>query len=177
MKYGGFMYKFFLFSIMALSSPATLFAESVQQIPNLVRVNENIERGGRPSASDVDALARQNIRTIINLENNSNAIAREKRQAAALGINYIESPMSWKTRPSDAQVDALMRALQDQNNFPIFIHCMHGEDRTGLIVGLYRVLVEKMAPKEAYAEMIRLGFHTEFRALDQYFRDRTGYNP
>ena len=40
---------------------------------------------------------------------------------------------------------------------PVFVHCLHGEDRTGLVIGAYRMLVERWSFDRAYAEMIAHG--------------------
>ncbi len=43
-------------------------------------------------------------------------------------------------------------------------------------MGLYRVEVEGWSPEKAYEEMLKLGFHAKFKALDDYFRIRTGFH-
>ena len=84
--------------------------------------------------------------------------------------------MDGAVRPSDVQINQILSALADTNNFPIFIHCHHGQDRTGLIIGLYRVEAQGWAPAKAYQEMLVNGFHPNLAGLDKYFRDRTGYS-
>ena len=80
--------------------------------------------------------------------------------------------------PPDLQkfAETLVNLHLDEKNFPIFLHCAHGEDRTGLLMGLYRVEVQGWTPEKAYLEMLKLGFHPKFKALDDYFRDRTGFH-
>ncbi len=58
----------------------------------------------------------------------------------------------------------------------IYVHCRHGQDRTGLVVGLERVFVEGWDPADAYAEMLSHGFHTYFLGLKEYFFTQTGYH-
>jgi hypothetical protein len=45
------------------------------------------------------------------------------------------------------------------------IHCQNGHDRTGLAVGMVRVLVDKWGKEEAYHEMLKRGFHPELIGL------------
>jgi protein tyrosine/serine phosphatase len=58
----------------------------------------------------------------------------------------------------------------------IYVHCRHGQDRTGLVVGLERVFIEGWDPADAYAEMLSYGFHTYFLGLKEYFFTQTGYH-
>ncbi len=58
----------------------------------------------------------------------------------------------------------------------VYVHCRHGQDRTGLVVGLERVFIEGWDPADAYAEMLSYGFHTYFLGLKEYFFTQTGYH-
>ncbi len=170
-------------SVAFLSAQEDLFTTSEQKnvqtqnaIPNFLIVTENLSRGGRPNTGDLAALkSEKNITTVINLENKPPIIQQEKIEADRLGLKFISSPMDAALRPTDQQVNDLLAKLQDSSNFPIFLHCHHGQDRTGLIIGLYRVEVEGWTPAKAYQEMLADGFHSNLVALDKYFRDRTGY--
>lgn len=46
-----------------------------------------------------------------------------------------------------------------------YVHCERGQDRTGLIVGVYRVKVEHWTKADAYQEMLKHGFHPILRGL------------
>ena len=50
--------------------------------------------------------------------------------------------MSGYEYPSTETVNAALALLNDAEAGPVFIHCLHGKDRTGLIIGLYRVHYE-----------------------------------
>ena len=153
-----------------------LAVDAQATISNFMPVTNNIYRGGRPQKRDLENLKDQkNLSTIIDVENKP-AVAQEKDAADRLGLKFISSPMDTDIRPSDQQVDQILTVMSDPHNFPIFIHCFHGEDRTGLIVGLFRVEVQGWSAQSAYLEMLKNGFHPKYRALDKYFRDRTGYS-
>lgn len=158
-------------------SPHNAIGIEPEKIPNFQEVTGNIYRGGRPATGDLAAAQRdQGIRTVLNLENDTKAIREDQKTAMALGMRFISRPMSAYERPNDSQVDQILAALQDASNFPILIHCRRGQDRTGVIIGLYRVLEQGWLPSQAYDEMLRIGFHPQFRELDNYFRDRTGFH-
>jgi protein-tyrosine phosphatase len=46
----------------------------------------------------------------------------------------------------------------------VLVHCTHGQDRTGLVVGIYR-LAHGWTKDAAYAEMLQYGFHPELLGL------------
>jgi protein tyrosine/serine phosphatase len=161
---------------MAFSNPETYTDLAAATIPKFSQVSDSLFRGGRPQQNDLAQVqSRYGVSTVVDIENNVQAIRQERGFAAQLQMEFISEPMDWETRPSDDQVNAILDLLKHSNGGPVFIHCTHGEDRTGLIVGLYRVEVQGWTPEQAYSEMLQMGFHTKFKALDDYFRARTGY--
>jgi len=55
----------------------------------------------------------------------------------------------------------------------ILIHCTHGQDRTGLLVGLWRLIHDDWDKPRAYNEMLWNGFHPELRGLREFWE---GFN-
>lgn len=145
----------------------------VNGISNFQKTTDYIYRGGRPTVQGLQYLKKAGFKTIINLENDSKAVSSELATAQKLGLQMYSSPLSWTKTPDDKQINSILAALQNSSIYPIFVHCHYGMDRTGLIIGLHRVLAQKWNPKDAYAEMIKYGFHTEYKALDNYFRAKT----
>ena len=144
-------------------------------IPDFIQVNDHLFRGGRPTQAGLNLLSADKIKTIIDIENDPAAINSEKSAASQLNVAFYSSPMDWTSPPPDSQIQDLLKKLQDPKLYPVFIHCKHGEDRTGLVMGLYRVKVDGWQPQDAYHEMLDNGFHPNLRALDNYFRQQTGY--
>lgn len=160
------MLKAFLLTILF-----SIYALAV--IPNEQQINEHIKRGGRPEMSDIDSLKSQGYKTIINLDDDYMAIQKEKDYAEALGFNYIANPIVIKEGPKDDEIDMLLTEMQNPENYPIFIHCKAGRDRTGMLSGLYRVFAENWTADAAYAEMLRLGFRPQYKKLDDYYKFKT----
>lgn len=107
----------------------------------------------------------------------------EQAQVEALGMTLLHSPL-WSMprlfdfffpKPRDETINQVLSTMADPAAQPVFVHCLRGNDRTGLIVGLYRVLIENRPPAEACDEMLERGFHTRFYQLVRYFQKRTGY--
>ena len=51
------------------------------------------------------------------------------------------------------------------------VHCQNGHDRTGLVVGLIRIVVDGWEPERAWREMIARGYHDELLGLNWAFRE------
>ena len=153
----------FLFLLLTTAS-----IQSFALITNEHRVEDQITRSGRPALDEL-----RGFKTIIDIETPGKAVSDEKKQAARLGIKFIASPLSVDYAPTNAQIYALISQMKNKDNQPLLIHCFHGEDRTGLVVGLYRVFVSGWTPEQAYQEMLDNGFHPKFVSLKNYFFKRT----
>lgn len=144
-------------------------------IDKFSEVSPEIYRGARPDAAGLLALVRLGVKVDLDLENDSKAVTQETSVAASMGIKVISKPMSGFWSPDDKEVAEIEAILDDSENYPIFVHCEHGEDRTGLIIGLYRVFHQGWKPATAYAEMKEDGFHSELFFLNHYFEKKTGF--
>ena len=120
------------------------------------------------------------IKTILDLETNNRLIEFERKAADKNGVTFISIKLpSSIFKPSDERMKQIMAILKDPGNYPLYVHDRHGEDRTGLVIGLYRHLVEGMPAEKAYQEMKQLGFHSidetySELGLDCYFRSTVG---
>jgi tyrosine-protein phosphatase SIW14 len=138
------------------------------------RVAPGIFRGARPGAPELHRLTALGVRTVVDLEDDEVAVAAEAGVARQLGLRFEREPMSPFLPPNDAEIDRILAMLDDARLRPVFVHCKYGEDRTGLVIGLHRVLAQGWAPETAYREMLRYGFHRALIALDHYYKEKTG---
>lgn len=143
--------------------------------PPIEVVSAGIYRGRRPDAATLSQLKALGVKTILNLEDDTAAVKAERAQVAQLGMSFVSTPMSGFWAPHDATVNAALAHMASQAERPIFVHCLHGEDRTGLIVGLTRIYQQGWTPAQAYKEMIAKGFHKILVFLNHYFETRTGF--
>lgn len=141
-----------------------------------IEVSPGIFRSAQPEGDAYYTLKNIGVKTLVNLSDDP--FGQESDQAAAeeYGFAYIEVPLSGFWAPTDQDVDSVLEALHVPANYPVLLHCQHGRDRTGLLVGLYRVLFQGWTPHAAYQEMLDRGFRPYLIGLDNYFRARTGYS-
>jgi protein-tyrosine phosphatase len=82
-------------------------------------------------------------------------VQAEKKIAANKGVQFLNFPMYGDgVAPPEMYTEALI-ALCDgvRNGKTVLVHCHSGAQRTGGVVAVYRMLVEKMPPTQALAEM------------------------
>ncbi|MBU0654296.1 MAG: tyrosine-protein phosphatase [Gammaproteobacteria bacterium] len=53
---------------------------------------------------------------------------------------------------------------------PVLVHCLHGSDRTGLVVAMYRVVCQGWSKQQAIAEMVGggYGYHSVFENIPDF---------
>ena len=164
---------FTLFTLVtSTSSYATINPPSIP-IQRFIEVTPDIFRGAHPSDQGLKILAEEGLKSDIDLENISNVVSAEQGFTSSDGLLFLGQPMSGHLSPDNQEVDHILALLNDSSNYPVFIHCKYGEDRTGLIVGLYRVFTQNWTASDAYKEMIKNGFHPSLTALKDYFDQKT----
>lgn len=149
----------------------------VDGVPNFSEVAPGVYRGGQPTSAGWAFLKTKGIKTVVKLDLPSEGSDEE---AAKLGMKVIDAsgPPSdlgdVLGAPKPERIRLAVETLEDEKLQPIFIHCLHGQDRTGLIVGLYRVLHDHRTKKAAYAEMRKHGFHRSLHGLREVWEDFDG---
>jgi len=133
-------------------------------LPNFHQVTENIYRGGAPTLQGLKHLKDLGIHTIIDLRISPKLVKVEKERALALGFTWINLPMGSEP-PTQKQVDTLLATLAKAADEPVFVHCQHGADRTGCMIGIYRVKVQKWPYAQTYTEMRKYGFKPYYTKL------------
>ena len=161
---------------------------------NFAEVRAGLYRGGHPSYDHLAYLKSRGVTTIVNLEvadlieATHERIEQELEDVARLELDMVRQPMSaFEPFVNRRQMQYTLAVLatskpadSDAAGAPlpkIYVHCRHGQDRTGLVIGLERIFVEGWTPADAYAEMLAHGFHPYFEGLKHYFSKVTGHHP
>lgn len=136
-----------------------MLEKSQVTIKNFRVVNDWFFRGGQPELDQIIQLKEVGIKTIICLRWNSSAIEDEQRKAEELGLRFIYLPLTYWILPKHDEIEKFFNIVDDVSLHPIFLHCKHGADRTGMLTAFYRMAREGWSADRAYAEMHDAGFH------------------
>ena len=170
------------------SDQGALSTTASAQPANFVKVREGLYRGAHPRSKELNYLKDLGVRRILDLEVDDlieaqpGQILLEKAEATSRGIAVTREPMSaFEPATGDEFDQRMTRTIELLRTAtpadPIYVHCKHGQDRTGLVIALERVYDEGWTPKAAFDEMVSRGFHTFFLGLDEYFERKTHYEP
>lgn len=96
---------------------------------------------------------RYEIRTLVNLRGRTQGF--ESAFAGRNGLRLYSFDLSATRPPTRADVERFLAILRDPANHPVLVHCRNGVDRTGYMLGLYRVHVDGWTPERAIHEMNR----------------------
>ncbi len=131
----------------------------------ITQVGSGIFIGPKPhTQADFDALKQQGVRTILSLETFFWHNRPARRLAEENGLEYRNVPiLASPLEPSEKRVKQAVLTVADPSLRPIFIHCMLSEDRTPLIVALYRIYYEDWTPEKAWNEMLHEKFHNAWQ--------------
>jgi len=146
-----------LVTALLVSIAAAQTAPRHKELPNFRKVSEHLSAGAQPEIGGIKKLAELGIKAIVNLRGPDEQSHAEEAEATALGLHYYSVPMPGLSRPTDEQVARVMAILDSQENWPVFIHCKRGADRTGTIVGCYRISREGWTADQALTEARQYG--------------------
>lgn len=118
-------------------------------------------RGPRPTYQEL-----KTVDVSVNLETGLfdffHDLGEEEREwCHDLGVDYSHIPLSDFFTPALKDI----RVIIDSAHYHLFkgrnvlVHCLHGEDRTGIIIAAYQIKYKKWSVEQALAEMFDMGFH------------------
>jgi tyrosine-protein phosphatase SIW14 len=155
--------------VAALASTASASANLSQvRIDNFGRVNDNYYRGAQPEGRDYTDLAAIGVKTLVNLASDD-AEPGERAMAEHAGMRYFQIPMTTHQPPTDTQLAEFMRIVNDPANQPVYVHCVGGRHRTGVMTAAYRMSEEGWTADRAFKEMKDFKFGADF--LHAEFKD------
>lgn len=142
-------------------------------IPKFAQVSPNIYRGGQPDAEGWRWLRELSVYEVVKLNSDaegSDALAAQFGMVVhRMPISVTQQLLGPTTNEIESAVGCVARAT---NTTIVFVHCSHGEDRTGLVVAAYRREVEGWTKPNAREEMLRMGFHRNLLGLDWYWHTK-----
>lgn len=152
----------------ATSAPAPLqdvrpanWAQPLDTRINLYRMTPDLYRSALPAAQDWPQLQALGVTTVINFYQHG-----DDQWLVDPRVQQVHLPLR-TDRIDDTDVIEVLRSIrQAQSRGTVLIHCKHGQNRTGLIAALYRVIYQDWSKEQALAEMRGGGFGGEDRMGD-----------
>jgi len=113
---------------------------------NFHQVDGNVWRSSQPEKRDFLALEKDGIREVLNL--------RRYHSDDGIAGNLVCHHVRMRAgKISDREVLEALRVLVAAKQ-PIVVHCWHGSDRTGAVIAMYRMVVQRWPREKAIAEMM-----------------------
>ena len=117
---------------------------------------------------DYRDLAALGIRLVVCLAGVDETRPEERVLAEAAGMHFVQLPMDVHVAPTSELIDTFLRLVDDSSNQPVFVHCVGGRHRTGVMTAVYRMVHDGIIGADAFKEMkkFRYGFdflHPEYK--------------
>jgi protein tyrosine/serine phosphatase len=151
----------------ASSSTANAAALANIRIDNFGQVTSTYFRGAQPKGQDFAALAAAGMKTVIDLAEEGDR--GEEANVKQAGMQFVRIPMTTHESPGPETIAEFLSLVNDPANQPVYVHCIGGRHRTGVMTAIYRMTAEAWTPIQAFKEMKQYKFGADF--LHQEFKD------
>ena len=149
-------------SVDTSSTPSRIASATSIRIDNFARVNDTYFRGAQPVGRDYDDLAALGVKTIINLTSDEDVIFDEKDSVERSGMRYVHIPMSTRRAPTEKELTAFLTVVSDAASQPVYVHCVGGRHRTGVMTAVYRMTRDGLSGDQAFKEMKQFKYGPDF---------------
>ena len=159
--------------LLCILSGPVLYAQTqtADKLENFHQVNEKLYRGAQPDKDGIRKLSAIGIKTIVNLREDDERAAKEADEAQAAGMRYFNIPFKRMGRPTDSQVEQVLSIIEAPENGVVFVHCHLGEDRTGTVIAIYRMVHDGWTDQNAIKEAVHYGMNFWQRGMKDYISD------
>ncbi len=136
------------------------WAQSVDASYQLYKMDELLYRSALPRENDVQWLQQKNVKTVINFYQKPDSVWLQDKS-----IKQIHIPLRTDRIDDEDVILALRSIASARQNGKVLMHCKHGQNRTGLIAAMYRIVFEGWSKADAMVEM-QQGYGGESRMDD-----------
>ena len=137
-------------------------------IPNLQQVEPGIFRSGQPTTPAQWVYVRDTLHATNIIKLNT---VEEGADNVPSGMHVYSFPITTMQQMVEGPNPTDMKMALALVGPGTLIHCEHGQDRTGLLVGLYR-LQEGWGKDAAFLEMKTNKFHTVLHGLNEFWENQ-----
>jgi protein-tyrosine phosphatase len=78
------------------------------------------------------------------------------------GMTYFQIPMTTRVPPTVAQLTQFLNIVNDPARQPVYVHCVGGRHRTGVMTAAYRMTNNGWNADQAFKEMKQYKFGADF---------------
>jgi protein tyrosine/serine phosphatase len=169
-----------LFVALSLTYPFVAHAEVTRagasigvaptiRIDNFGQVTEKYYRGAQPAGQDYTDLSALGVKTVIDLTSDDTD-PNERRMTEQAGMKYVRIPMTTHEPPTAGQLAEFLSIVNEPANEPVYVHCVGGRHRTGVMTAAFRMTGQGWTADQAFREMKTYNFgadflHSEFKAF------------
>jgi protein tyrosine/serine phosphatase len=148
------------------------------------QVTDRLYRGGQPNKAQIAQLKALGVTTLVSLRREDPDMRKEEEaEAKRLGMKFYNFPFYGVFGESPAFFDRMMQTMRDPANGVVYVHCLHGRDRTSLAVALHLVFDQGWDAEKAWRQAATEYGHQstfwyrELRGDFQKMVDRLKHNP
>jgi protein tyrosine/serine phosphatase len=153
---------FVLFSAAVITGGQYVYSKHINHNFKEISPNKVYKSGVIPPDQIADFVEDYNLKSIIDLRfpgtedliNNPEIPEELLAEKAAVeridGVRYIN--LGTDQVPTQETVDQFLDIMDDKSNYPVLIHCHHGEGRAPLFSALYRIEYEDWNNEDARAK-------------------------
>lgn len=136
------------------------------RIDNWYKIDAQVYRSAQPDAEGMKEAERLGIQNLLNLRN----YHADDDEVKGTGLKIVRVKME-AGDIQDEQIVAALRAIKNAKG-PILVHCMHGSDRTGAVIAMYRIIFSNWSKDAAIDEMVNggYGFHGIYASIVTYIQ-------
>ena len=143
-----------------------LKAPPAADLKNFHEFSRNIYKGAQPTAEGFKKLKKMGIKTIIDILPNHS----DEKLIEGLGFSYFQIPVKlWKLE--DNGVIQYLKIVTNTKNYPVFIHCDDGDEKTGLMVAVYRMYAQNWTTYDATKEFCKTEQHKHWNEVSKCLED------
>jgi protein tyrosine phosphatase (PTP) superfamily phosphohydrolase (DUF442 family) len=135
-------------------------------LENFYQVSPMLYRSAQPYVDNFRELQQRGIGEVLDLR-----LYHKDVPAADTSLTLQHVPLF----ASELDPQRIVTALQVIANArkPVLVHCLHGSDRTGAVVALYRIVCQGWSKQQALAEMEQgnFGYHPVFSNIPDFINN------
>lgn len=140
----------------------------IKGVKNFVKVSPALWRSAQPDPKQdgFRNLEKAGVKTIVNLRYDHDDLPF----LAGTKLRYFWiKAHAW--HPEEEDLVKFLKLLKDEKNWPVFVHCAAGSDRTGYSVATYRIVEQNWTADDAIHEMFDFGYHAWWFRNPSILRD------